>query len=61
MGTSGKIKTFASLTNFRIVIENAPSLNYFKDQSALFLNNILEFSGFSDRDITKIATRSFFW
>lgn len=60
MDTSGKIKTFVSLTNFGIVMENAPSLNYFKDQSILFLNNLLEFPGFSDRDITRLGTRSSF-
>lgn len=60
MDTSGKIKTFVSLTNFGIVIENAPSLNYFKDQSVLFLKNLLEFPGFSDREITRLGTRSFF-
>jgi len=60
MDATGKIKTFVSLTNFGIVVENAPSLNYFKDQSTLFLNNLLEFPEFSDRDITRLGTRSFF-
>lgn len=60
MDTSGKIKIFVGLTNFGIVIENAPSLNYFKDQSTLFLNNLLDFPGFSDRDITRLGTRSYF-
>ena len=60
MDASGKIKTFASLTNFGIVIEDAPSLNYFKDQSILFLKDLLKFPGFSDRDITRLGIRSFF-
>lgn len=60
MDMSKNIKVFVTLTNFGLVIENAPSLDYFKNQSILFLEKLLESLDFSDRKIVRLGARSFF-
>lgn len=60
MDGSEKIKIFTSLTNYGMVIEDSPSPNYFKDQAIIFIKNLFEIEGFSERDIKRIGTRSFF-
>ncbi|MDP3882870.1 MAG: hypothetical protein Q8Q48_02335 [Candidatus Staskawiczbacteria bacterium] len=60
MDKSEKIKAFVSLTNFGMVVEDAPSSNYFSDQAVLFIKSLSAKNDFSDREIVRIGTRSFF-
>lgn len=60
MDKSEKIKSFISSTNYGFVIEDSPTLNYFRGQSLLYLKELFKQIDLSDRDIIRIGGRSFF-